>query len=89
MKKLQIWSMMMLISMALPLMVACGGDDDGDNRNSGNNNKTTEVAITGQVTSLGVSYACIDGFVNLNMITSSYSSPKIGIEYSTSEDFKI
>ncbi len=28
MKKLKIWSMMMLMVMALPLMVACGGDDD-------------------------------------------------------------
>ncbi len=30
MKKLKIWSMMMLIVMALPLMVACGGDDGDD-----------------------------------------------------------
>ena len=28
MKKLKIWSMMMLIAMVLPLMVACGGDDN-------------------------------------------------------------
>lgn len=27
MKKLKIWSIMMLITMALPMMVACGGDD--------------------------------------------------------------
>ena len=30
MKKLKIWSMMMLMVMALPLMVACGGDDSDD-----------------------------------------------------------
>ena len=30
MKKLKIWSMMMLIAMALPLMVACSGDDSED-----------------------------------------------------------
>lgn len=28
MKQLKIWSMMMLMAMALPLMVACGSDDD-------------------------------------------------------------
>lgn len=30
MKKVKIWSMMMLVAMALPMMVACG-DDDEDN----------------------------------------------------------
>lgn len=30
MKKLKIWSIMMLIAMALPMMVACGGDDSSD-----------------------------------------------------------
>ena len=28
MKKLKIWSMMMLMVMAMPLMVACGSDGD-------------------------------------------------------------
>lgn len=33
MKQRKIWSMMMLVAMALPLMVSCGGSDgdDGDN----------------------------------------------------------
>ena len=31
MKQLKIWSMMMLMAMALPLMVACGSDDDDVN----------------------------------------------------------
>ena len=31
MKKLKIWSMMMLMVMAMPLMVACGGDDSSTN----------------------------------------------------------
>ena len=30
MKKLRIWSMLMLMVMALPMMVACGGDDSED-----------------------------------------------------------
>ena len=34
MKKLKIWSMMMLIAMALPLMVSCGGDDSEDSTGS-------------------------------------------------------
>lgn len=33
MKKLKIWSMMVLVVMALPMMVACGGDDDDVNGN--------------------------------------------------------
>ena len=28
MKKMKFWSIMMLVAMVLPLMVACGGDDD-------------------------------------------------------------
>lgn len=30
MKKLKIWSMMMLMTMVLPLMAACGSDDNDD-----------------------------------------------------------
>lgn len=35
MKRIKIWSMMMLVAMAIPLMTGCGGDD-GDNGGSGN-----------------------------------------------------
>ena len=35
MKKLMIWSMMMLMVMTLPLMVSCGGDDSGESGPSG------------------------------------------------------
>lgn len=31
MKQLKIWSMMMLMAMSLPMMVACGSDDDDVN----------------------------------------------------------
>ena len=34
MKKIKIWSMMMLVAMVLPMMVACGGDDDNNNNNN-------------------------------------------------------
>ena len=86
MKKLKICSMMLLAAMVLPLMVACGGDE-GDNHTSGKTNTTEEVAISSNVTKQGVTYAYIDGYVNLNLITSSYSSSQMGIEYSTKEDF--
>jgi hypothetical protein len=33
MKQLKMWSIMMLMVMTLPLMVACGGDDDVDTIN--------------------------------------------------------
>ena len=33
MKRIQIWSMMMLVVMALPIMVACGDDNDNINNN--------------------------------------------------------
>lgn len=39
MKQLKIWSMMMLVVMALPMVVACGSDDDGND--SGNNDGTS------------------------------------------------
>jgi hypothetical protein len=35
MKKMKLWSMMMLMLVTLPLMVACGGDDDEGSGNSG------------------------------------------------------
>lgn len=76
----------MLMVMALPLVIACGGDDN-DTQTGGKTNQTTDVAISSNVSKLGITYAYIDGFVNLNMITASYSNQIIGIEYSTKEDF--
>ena len=36
MKKFKIWSMMMLMAMVLPTLVACGGDSDGDSTHNAN-----------------------------------------------------
>ena len=59
MKKIKILSIMVLIVMALPMMVACGGgDDDGKN---GNN---SDIAITGSCIEVGEDYAHIEGYFN-------------------------
>ena len=43
MKKLKIWSMMMFVAMALPMMVACGSDKDDDG--GSNVNYTTDEIV--------------------------------------------
>ncbi|HAE24577.1 MAG TPA: hypothetical protein DCG33_04490 [Prevotellaceae bacterium] len=48
---------------------------------------TTDVAVTGNVVSHGVTYAQIDGYVNLDKLTISYTSLEIGVELSTDENF--
>ena len=85
MKKIQLWSIFLLVAMALPMMVACSDDDEKTNNGSSN---TTDVAVTGNVSKIGATYARIDGYVNLNLITSSYTSQRVGIEFSMKEDFK-
>ena len=47
-----------------------------------------EISVTSDVLEKGFSFASIEGFVNLVQITSSYSSYKMGIEYSTDSSFK-
>ena len=64
----------------LPLLAACSGDSEDDG--SGN---TTDVAVTGTVEKVGMSYAVVNGYVNLNHITTD-SKTEIGIEYSTYSD---
>ena len=43
MKKLKIWSMMMLVAMALPMMMACGSDKDDEG--GSNVNYTTDEIV--------------------------------------------
>ena len=78
-----LYTMMMvaLLSFSFP---SCSSDDDTLNDGSDN---TTDVAVTSSVTKLGVTYAHIDGYVNLNLITSSYTNQQIGIELAMTEDF--
>ena len=48
---------------------SCSGDDALVNDGSHN---TTDVAVTSNPTKVGVSFATIDGYVNLNLITANY-----------------
>lgn len=50
MKKLKIWSILMLVAMALPLMIACGSDGDSDDNgggSSGGGGGTSTFSIIG------------------------------------------
>ena len=79
----------MLPSLMLALMSAalfsCSGDDD-EKLDDGSSN-TTDVAVTSNLSKLGITYAHIDGYVNLNLITATYTSQQVGIELSMNEDF--
>lgn len=50
MKKVTIWSMLMLAVLALPMLTACGGDDDGGGGNGGANYTSEEIVelLTGK-----------------------------------------
>ena len=88
MKKKNFLQMMVTITMAALIsfsFISCSSDGDEEQNNGSYN--TTDVAVTGNVLRLGVSYAFICGYVNLHLITTSYSSQQIGIELSDSEDF--
>lgn len=65
---------------------SCTGDND-EQQDDGSGN-TTDVAVTSNISKLGITYAHIDGYVNLNLITSSYTSQQIGIELSMNETFE-
>ena len=69
-----------LLVLMLSLLVACSGDREDDG--SGN---TKDVAVTGTVEKVGMSYAVVNGYVNLNHITTD-SKTEIGIEYSNTSD---
>lgn len=64
---------------------SCSKETNNYDNSSNNNN---DVAVTSNVSKLGFSYAIINGFVNLDQITSTYSNLIIGIEVSLEEDFK-
>ena len=60
----------------------CSEKDDIDKQK-----EATSVSITGNVTKYGATFAFIEGYVNLSLVTSSYTNPQIGVEISTEEDF--
>ena len=79
-----LFTIIMVVLLSL-FSFSCSGDDD-EKRNDGSSN-TTDVSVTGNVSKLGITYAYIDGYVNLNLITSSYTSQQIGVELAMTEDF--
>ena len=73
------------------IVIICLGQfsctEENDEKQDDGSSNTTDVAVTSNVSKLGISYAHIDGYVNLNLITSSYSSQQIGVELSMNEEF--
>ena len=55
--------------------------DDSENDGSGN---TTDVAVTGKITSVGMSYALAEGYVNLDKLNAGTTADEMGIEYNGS-----
>lgn len=84
--KIKQWQLFtILLAVICCLFFSCS-DNDTDLDNGKNN--TSDVAVTSNLSKIGITYAQINGYVNLNLITSSYSSQRVGIELSTNEDFK-
>ena len=78
-------TVLLLVGAASVFMASCGDDDPVPG--GGGEDNTTDVAVTGTVEELGSTYAQISGVVNLNVISASYSSVKVGVEVSTEQDF--
>ena len=73
----------LLVAVMSAVLFSCSGNED-ERMDDGSGN-TTDVAVTSNVSKLGITYAHIDGYVNLNLITSSYTSQQVGIELSMNE----
>lgn len=74
-----------LVALMSTALFSCSSNDD-EKLDDGSSN-TTDVAVTSNLSKLGITYAHIDGYVNLNLITSTYTSQQVGIELSMNEDF--
>ena len=76
--------------MAASVVFVSCGDDEVEPNSPGKNaeQNTTDVAVTGSVSEVGALWAQINGVVNLEVITASYTNVTIGVEVSTTEDFK-
>ncbi|MCR5818655.1 MAG: hypothetical protein K6F89_06130 [Prevotella sp.] len=88
MKKIIYLFLFAAISLTL---IACG-DDNSESKSETNlgEGNTTDVAVTGDVQSIGMTYATVIGYVNF-VTQEAYASLgtlyKYGIEYSTSPEF--
>ena len=67
------------VAIIMALFLSCSKSEDDGSSN------TTDIAVTGNVEKVGMSYAIVNGYVNLNLLNSEKNTV-IGIEYSTHED---
>ena len=93
MKQKHFWLTGTLMLAVCVGLASCGGDGDdsiiptpGTEPETGVDNKT-DVAVTGSVLDVGSWWADIEGFLNLNLITISYSSAQMGVEVSKQAGF--
>lgn len=87
MKKIK-FLLMLLIGVVMSVsVVSCSKDDDdlGD-PNKGSQN-TTDVAVTGAVLAKTFNATLFTGYVNLNQLSSGYTSYEMGVEVSDNKSF--
>ena len=86
MMKNKLWSIFLLVVVALPIIVACGSDDDEKQNNNNGSSNATIIAVT-EGAMVGATYAVVNGSVNLNMINIGSITLEYGAEVSQTEDF--
>ena len=90
MKRTLLFMSLMLGLVVSGMVVTSCGDDEVEPNTPGKNaeQNTTDVAVTGAVSEVSAMWAQISGVVNLDLIASSYTNVEVGVEVSTTEDFK-
>ena len=81
---------LLLLMVGVFALSSCGSDEPSNPINPSPKDpstNTTDVAVSGTVEETGAFHAVINGVVNLEAITASYSSVEIGVEWSTSDLF--
>ena len=77
-----LWMWVALLATVFGMALASCGDDEEDASNN-----TQDVAVTGTASEVGATYAIVNGVVNLDAISASYTSVEVGVEVSTTQDF--
>ncbi len=77
-----LWMWVALLATVFGMALASCGDDEEDASNN-----TQDVAVTGTASEVGANYAIVNGVVNLDAISASYTSVEVGVEVSTTQDF--
>lgn len=78
-------SFVFTVILSMATLLGCSSGDDNNQETIGKNNKT-DVAVTGGVTEFGLTYALINGYVNLDKLPSSVKSEAIGVEVNREPD---